>query len=315
MNFNGNILRKHKFTNLGIYYKKYYLAQDIYEGSWWGIFDKKTDKKIWIKNEPIHHEILISPQETIIVFSKETKVYKKREVDFDTIKEYNFEGKLLQKYSMYENLPMFQKFHKKLELDFPKIPFLLEKSRRNLKSPWSGFYDYYRLNSMQILPKNNLGKKNKKFQEGNWLLSCRHGSLIFIIDKDTKKVIYSLNQFSIKSQIQGQHGVQLLENGNLLMFDNGRYRGESRIIELNPITLEIEFEYKQNFFSESQGYVEKINGNYMISESEKGRIFMINSKKELVWEYVNEELFDEKNSNYLENYGSPMWIYRARYIK
>jgi hypothetical protein len=316
MDLNGEIIRKHRYKNLGIYYKNYYIAQDKYEGSRWGLFDKKTDKKIWIKNEPIHHEILITPKKNIIVFGKETKKYKGRNVDFDTILEYDFDGKLLSTYSMYNNLENFQKFHKKLTLDVPKIPFIPEFSKRHSKSPWGGFYDYYRLNSMQVLPLNILGKKDKRFQKGNWLLSCRHGSLIFILDKDSKEIVYSLNQKSIKSQIQGQHSVQMLKNGNLLIFDNGRYRNGSRVIELNPINLEIKFEYKTDgFFSESQGYVQKINSNYLITESEKGRIFMIDSKKEIIWEYVNEELQDKINSNYSKNYGKPLWIYRALYVK
>ncbi len=313
MNLKGEILKQHQFKNLGIYYKNYYIAQDKYEGSKWGLFDKKTDKAIWIKQEPIHHEILVTSQETIITFSKETKTYKKREVDFDTILEYNFKGKLLSKFSMYDNISEFQQHHKKLELDIPPLPFLKEKARRNEASPWSGFYDYYRLNSMQIIPKNSL--KDKRFQEGNWLLSCRHGSLIFILDKDTKKVVYSLNQHSIKSQIQGQHAVQMLGLGNLLIFDNGRYREESRIIELNPITKEIEYEYNNNFFTKSQGYVQKIKNNtYLITQSEQGRILLIENE-EITWEYINQEIQNKSNSNYEQNYGKPQWIYRASYYK
>ena len=313
INLRGEILREHQFKNLGIYYKNYYIAQDKYEGSKWGLFDKKTDKTIWIKKEPIHHEILVTPQETIITFSKETKTYKKREVDFDTILEYDFKGKLLNKFSTYDNLDEFQQHHKKLELDIPPLPFLKEKSRRNTASPWSGFYDYYRLNSMQIIPKNSL--KDKRFQEGNWLLSCRHGSLIFILDKKTKHIVYSLNQHSIKSQIQGQHGVQMLENGNLLIFDNGRYKEESRILELNPITKEIKYEYKNNFFTKSQGYVQKIKDNtYLITQSELGKIVLIENNI-VTWEYINEELQNKSNSNYENNYGKPLWIYRAIYYK
>lgn len=313
INLNGKIIKKHSFKNLGIYYKNYYLAQDKYEGSKWGLFNKKTDKPIWIKQEPIHHEILISPKKTIITFSKETRIYKKRKVDFDTILEYDFKGTLLNKFSMYNNLEQFQQHHKKLELDIPPLPFFKERAKRHNASPWSGFYDYYRLNSMQIIPKNK--HKDRKFQEGNWLLSCRHGSLIFILDKDTKQIVYSLNQHSIKSQIQGQHGVQVLKNGNLLIFDNGRYRGESRILEINPITLEIIFEYKNNIFSESQGYIQKINNTtYLITESEKGRIILLENNQ-ITWDYINEEIQNELNSNYKKSYGKPQWIYRALFYK
>ncbi len=320
MNLNGDIIKNYKFQNLGILYKNFYLAQEKYEGSRWGLFDKKTDKKIWIKKEAIHHEILISPKETIFTFSKETKLYKNREVDFDTILEYNFNGDLLSTYSISENLIKVQKYHNKLELDFKPLPFFKEKKRRNSKSPWGGYYDYYRLNSMQIIPENKLSDTDNRFQQGNWLLSFRHGSLIFILDKNSKEIVYSLNQFSIKNQIQGQHSVQFLENGNILIFDNGRYREESRIIEVDPISLEIKFEYKnESFFSESQGYVQKINSKtYLITQSEAGKIFLIENKNnswEITWEYINKELQNKNNSNYPNSYGYPQWIYRGLYYK
>ena len=40
-----------------------------------------------------------------------------------------------------------------------------------------------------------------------------------------------------------QHAPTPLPNGNLLIFDNGTLRGYSRVIELNPLTEEIAWEY------------------------------------------------------------------------
>ncbi len=306
----GKVIFNYDFKYLGVLHKDYYIAQQSYESSLWGFFDKRNNL-IWEKTNTIHHDIFITEDKRIITFDKECKKYKRREVDFDTIVEYDFSGEKISEYSIYENLKEFQKYHNKLSLDFIKLP-LLDFARRKDKSPWGGNYDYYHINSIQIIPENILGKKDKRFQKDNYLISFRHGSLIYILDKDTKKIVYSINQFSIKDEIQGQHGVQLLENGNILMFDNGRYRRWSRVIELNAISLEIEWEYRTEiFFSEAQGYVQKLkNGNILITISENGRVIEVTKDKKIVWEFYNPIVQSKLNSNFSKHFGEREWIYR-----
>ena len=78
-------------------------------------------------------------------------------------------------------------------------------------------------------------------------------------------------------------------------FDIGFYRGYSRIIELNPITKEIEWEYKanppQSFCSPTRGSAQRLpNGNTLIAESDKGRVFEITPDEKVVWEFYNPEI-------------------------
>jgi hypothetical protein len=232
-------------------------------------------------------------------------------------------GKEISRWSTWDNLECLKSFHPPLELERPKIPFLPEKAKRKDKTPWGGNYDYYRLNSIQILPKNNLEKKDSRFKQGNWLISFRHGSMIFILDEN-KRVVWKCLQNEIKDNIEGQHSPFMLPNGNILMLDNGRYRGWSRIIELNPQSMQIEWEYKSPyFFSLSQGYVQMLpNGNLLITESEKGHVFELTPEKEIVWEFYHSDkktLDNPKhpeNSAHPESIGEREWIYRmTRYPK
>ena len=104
----------------------------------------------------------------------------------------------------------------------------------------------------------------------------------------------------------------MLANGRILIFDNGRYRGWSRVIELNPQTMAIEWQYrKEGFYTLSQGYVQRLeNGNTLVTESERGRAFEITREGEIVWEYYHSEKQDASNSMHPESFCRRQWIYR-----
>jgi hypothetical protein len=80
-----------------------------------------------------------------------------------------------------------------------------------------------------------------------------------------------------------------------LLFDNGDERGYSRIIELDPRTKEIVWQYKadppEDFFSDSRGSCQRLpNDNILITESTKGRVFEITRSGEIVWEFYVPEI-------------------------
>ena len=312
----GEAIKEWPFIYLGIIQKDgTYIAQKKYESKEWGKFSF-DGKKLWTSNVPIHHDIIITPQNTIMTLTKEMHRYRGRNVDFCAIVEFNQNGEEAWRWSSWENLKELKKFHRPLELDMPKFLFF-DIVKKKPTTPWGGNYDYYRFNSLQIIPKNDLN--DSRFKEGNILVSARHGSIIFILDKNTKKIVRFISQKDIKDKIEGQHSVRLLENGRMLIFDNGRYRRWSRVIEVDPISLEILFEYKSDdFFTLSQGYAQRLeNGNTLITESEKGRAFEIDKYGEKVWEYYHPEKQDKENSpDHPENWGSRQWIYRlTRYPK
>ena len=307
----GKIIRQWPFTYLGfIQTDGTYLAQKGYETKEWGKFTR-DGKPVWISQVPIHHDIVITPKDTILTLTKEMHTYRGRNVDFCIIIEFDQAGKELWRWSSWEHLKELKKHHPSLELDMPKVLFF-DIVKKKPTTPWGGNYDYYRFNSLQIIPKNALD--DKRFQEGNILVSTRHGSMSFILDKDSKEIVWFITQRDVKDELQGQHSVQMLQSGRLLMFDNGRYRGWSRVIELNPITLAIEWEYKADgFFTLSQGYAQRLpNGNTLITEAEKGHVFEIDKDKKVVWEFYHPEQQDKDNSpDHPESWGKRQWIYRA----
>ncbi len=160
--------------------------------------------------------------------------------------------------------------------------------------------DCFHANTLEVLPGNELGKVDTRFRKGN-ILSCqRNTNIIFIIDKETKRIVWKWG----RNQLVGPHHPTMLDNGNILIYDNGgqagyptRIRFYTRLIEINPVTGEIVWEYKHEpyviketskFFSSSWGSVQRLpNGNTFSLDCHKGRLFEITPQGEIVWEYIS----------------------------
>jgi hypothetical protein len=317
---NGDLIKNWSSVYLGVIDKNGdYYAQQYFESPIWGRYSW-NNSIIWEMNFPIHHEILLTPQNTIITFTKETHEYNGRKVEFDTILELNKNGTIIDRWSTWENLQYLKQFHKPLELDQSQNILIPEENKKNT-SIWGGNYDYYHLNSISLVPNNSLQGVHPAFNPGNWIISFRHGSMIFILDKNTKKVLWSAIYDQIEDNLEGPHNPSMTPGGNIIVLDNGRYRGWSRIISINPINLNITWEYKteksEDFFSLSQGSVQLLpNYNLLVTESEKGRVFEITPDKQIVWEFYNPEQQNENNSNAKQKYGQRQEVYRMiRYNK
>lgn len=128
------------------------------------------------------------------------------------------------------------------------------------------------------------------------LVSQRMTNMLFIIDKATGNIKWQWGP----GIISHSHDAQELENGNIIVFDNGIHRNcendgipsYSRIPEVNPKTKEIVWEYKEevigNFYSYACAGCQRLpNGNTLICEAMKGRIFEVTSEGETVWEYAS----------------------------
>ena len=127
--------------------------------------------------------------------------------------------------------------------------------------------------------------------DGDLLVSFRRTDTVGIIKKDT-------GDFSWKwgpGVISHQHHPTYLDNGHVLLFDNGCHRPGptfSRVIEVDPATNEIAWEYQGDpsisFYSFHISGAERLaNGNTLICEGAPGRIFEVTPDQEIVWEYVN----------------------------
>ena len=157
-------------------------------------------------------------------------------------------------------------------------------------------------NTCAALPGNALEQVDSRFAKGNILSSQRNLNLIYIVDKQSGKVVWTWGDEP--GQLVGQHQPVMLANGNILIYDNGgqgglpaRVRFFTRLVEVDPLTKNIVWEYADQpytfkpmcrFFASSWGSVQRLpNGNTFSLDTHNGRLFEITPYGEIVWEYVS----------------------------
>lgn len=134
-------------------------------------------------------------------------------------------------------------------------------------------------------------------QRGDALLSVRQMNAVVVIDP----VDGTLRFWWGPGELQHQHHATLQADDRVLVFDNGRSRRWSRVLELDPATQAITWRYGeaegQRFFSAKRGASQRLaNGNVLITDSESGRAFEVTRKGEIVFEFANPHIFEDKRA-------------------
>jgi hypothetical protein len=134
-------------------------------------------------------------------------------------------------------------------------------------------------------------------RDGSWLLSLRLTSSVVKLDRRTGAPLWTWGP----GNTSHQHDARELEDGHVLIFDNGVHRerapGFARVVEVDPATDEIVWQYLDRtilaFQSFMAGGAQRLpNGNTFITEAATGRLFQVTREGETVWEWVNPHLVD-----------------------
>ena len=150
----------------------------------------------------------------------------------------------------------------------------------HVKCPLESRKEWTHLNSIELTP------------DGDWLLSFRLTSTIAVVDGATGDVRWRWGA----DVFSHQHHATPLDDGHILVFDNGCHRREmpsfSQIVEIDRSTGKIVWSYQGDpilaFFSFMISGCERLpNGNTLITEGATGRLFEITRDGETVWEYVS----------------------------
>ena len=170
---------------------------------------------------------------------------------------------------------------------------------------------------------------DERFDPENLIFSSRETNILAIIEKKTGNIIWKVGPYYTETealrnlrQIIGPHHVHMIPEGlpgtgNILVYDNGGMAGYgapnpgspdgrrnalrdfSRVIEFDPVTLEIKWQYPapggpggpgiggrlySSFMSSAQRL---LNGNTLITEGGTGRLIEVNTEGEIVWEFIS----------------------------
>ena len=149
------------------------------------------------------------------------------------------------------------------------------------------------INSVQELPANRwFDGGDTRFRPGNLLVSARNLNSIYLIDRETKDVVWFYDH-----ELDMQHEALMVAKGspragNIVLFDNGyvsqyRYR-QSRVLGIDPSDKSVVWSYEPDgFYSSTSGIEQPLpNGNFFIGSTRGGRAFEIDSDGRTVWEWV-----------------------------
>ena len=242
-------------------------------GSSASIVEMNWDSEVvWEYKDPmLHHDYIRLPNGNTVVLlftaldeetSQQVKGGHPREDDpktilGDVIREVDISGGIVNEWEIYK------------EMDFDEDVICPLENRR----------EWTHANSLNLTP------------NGDFLVSFRNTSTVGIISRETGEFLWKWGP----GNVFHQHHPTFLENGNVLIFDNGSHSqgmDRSRVIEVNPATNEIEWQYTETpalaFYSFHISSSERLaNGNTLICEGAFGRLFEITKNGKVVWEYIN----------------------------
>jgi hypothetical protein len=252
---------------------------------------------IWRQELSAHHDVAEASDGSFYVIIRQFKNHRALRVWFDVLVRLTAEGEEIDRWSTYDHLSKLKsvldtKSFLDTILDNPpdswhhtdrwsaQVKRAIVQREREL--------DYFHLNAVNVLPSTLLGARDPRFQEGNLLICLRNVNQIAVLEKGTYRILWAWGQ----GELEWPHHPTMLENGHILVFDNGVERGYSRVVELNPVDQVVVWEYKseppQAFYSSVGGSAQRLpNGNTLISEFNKGRAFEVTKDGEVVWNWLN----------------------------
>jgi hypothetical protein len=260
---------------------------------------------LWKKTRPVHHEVCELPDGTFYVIGRKMETYRDLLVKFPVMIHIDGEGVEIERWSTYDHIEeMKEAFDTRSFID-TILDKLLAEGRESAVAESLGarsllleemnieVYDYLHMNTISLLPDTPVGRRDSRFAPGNLLICMRNVNQIAVLEGDTKEILWVWGE----GEIEWPHHPYMLESGNILIFDNGVRRGHTRVIELNPLTEIIEWQYvgdpPESFFSETRGSAQRMpNGNTLICESDRGRVFEVTREGEIVWEWHNPNLVE-----------------------
>ena len=248
----------------------------------------------------------------------------------DVILEVDWNGDIVWEWAFSDHFD-------ELQFDEEAKKTIYEQPNRRFFGNESG--DWLHINSISAIgPNRHYDNGDERFHPDNIIWDAREANIIGITDKRSGKIVwqigpdYSTEELKDIGWIIGQHHAHIIPQGlpgegNLLVFDNGGWGGygapnpgspdgtknalrdHSRVLEIDPVTLEIVWQYTGQeanyqaptdsfrFYSPYISSAQRLeNGNTLITEGANGRIFEVNAEHDIVWEYIS-PFKNARNSN------------------
>jgi hypothetical protein len=123
------------------------------------------------------------------------------------------------------------------------------------------------------------------FKPGQVLISLRNLDAVAVLDIKTRRVVWAAcGIWKI------QHDAEFLDDGRLLLYDNGGSTKGCRVLAYDPVTQALPWAYASEnaapFTALFRGMKQALpKGNVLIVDPDAGRLFEVTADREVVWEH------------------------------
>ncbi len=229
----------------------------------------RSGQSLWHKNIAAHHDLDIDDNGNIYLFDLKQKRVQVDGNQFpifvDDLVVLDSKGNELKRTHLWPILsPLLTPAHKTKAREYYRLKQKID--------------DTFHLNSLDLLPHDieGVGKK------GDILISVRNLDLLVVLDSETSKVLWEYGP----KELQHQHNAHFISNGDILVFDNGVYNEESRVLKIDPVKKRIIWRYEprdKSFYTRRHGSaVELPNGNILVALGKAGRLYEVNKESRVV---------------------------------
>jgi len=285
---------KNPMPDSNVYFDDAYLYPNgdllaIYAGSGdtpYGYGLAKLDKNsnvVWRFDKRVHHRLDVTPDGHIYILTQEmANVSKDPDLKFAEgkiariIKEWlvilSPDARVIKQVSLSRAF-----------LDSPYAKLLFDKMNNN---PPAKRWDFLHSNSVDVLTPE-MAKHFPMFKAGQVLISFRELHALAVLDVESEKIIWLA-----QGEWKLQHDAEFVSDGSIMLFDNrGKSPRASRILKYNHQTKISTVAYEGNaanpFATRIRGMQQQLaNGNLLITESQRGRIFEVLPTREIVWDFI-----------------------------
>ncbi len=271
-----------------------------------------------------HEEPLTKNGNTIILCHKNTyntAISEKWLLD-DAFVEVNWDGEIIWEWGVSDHYN---------DLGFSEVAKNTLAQNPNMVQAGEGMGDWMHINSCSLLGPNKwFDAGDSRFNPENVIFSSRESNILAVVEKKSGNIIWKVGPEYVETeslrnlgQIVGPHHFHMIPKGlpgegNMMVYDNGGWAGYgapnpgsatgrqnalrdySRILEFDPNTLEIIWQYpptvlgpsalavRYSSFSPLMSSAQRLlNGNTLITEGNSARIYEVTTKGEVAWEFVN----------------------------
>lgn len=158
----------------------------------------------------------------------------------------------------------------------------LRRDRRSDQA--DGAFDVLHTNHVEVMD-GRLAHLGELYARGNLVLSPRNLNAVLVLDGETHEVLWVWGP----NNLLFAHHPTVLDNGNVLLFNNGQGGLGSQVLEVSPSDGRIVWSYEaKGFYSRARGSVQRLdNGHTLITESDSGYVFEVTPEGEIVWRFAN----------------------------